>query len=73
MITIIVNYIDGSQSNWNEGTNVVSKLMQLEEMNYQGKELLDVLITDDWGVPPKSIIIEGVYKNKNFKRIISYE
>lgn len=30
-----------------------------------GKELIDYLITDDWGTPPKSMIIEAISDDGN--------
>ncbi|APW65821.1 hypothetical protein LPB137_08115 [Poseidonibacter parvus] len=74
MIKITIYNIDGSmQTPWEENSNFIDKLYQLEEMGYKGKYLLDTLITDDWGVPPSSVIIEGIYKNEKVKRMISYE
>ena len=74
MIKITIYNVDRSmQSPFKENLEFIDKLYQLEKMGYKGKYLLDSLITDDWGVPPSSVIIEGIYKNKEFKRTIRYE
>lgn len=51
----------------------IDELYRLESIGYKGKSLLDTFLTDDWGVPPTSVIFEGTYQNKDFKKSISYE
>jgi hypothetical protein len=58
---------------WKEDINIIDKLYRLENIGYKGKSLLDTLITDDWGPTPTSVIFEGIYKNKDYKKSIRYE
>ena len=73
MIKITVYTVDGGMSSWEENESIIDELHRLEDMEYKGKYLLYTLITDDWGVPPTSVIFEGIYKDKKFKKSISYE
>ena len=73
MIKITVYYVDGSKSEWNEPSSIIQKLYSLEQSGLSGKSLINSLITDDWGCPPKFVKIEGIYESKEFKKAISYE
>lgn len=73
MIKIIVDYVDGSMSEWDEEEIIIEKLNDLLQRGYSGKILANNLITDDWGCPPEFISIEGIYENKEFRKTIRYE
>lgn len=73
MIKIIVDYVDGSMNEWDEEEIIIENLSHLEENGYKGKTLINKLITDDWGCPPKFITIKDIYRNKDFNKIIGYE
>lgn len=73
MIKITVYYVDGSMSELDEPNSIIEKLYSLEHSGLNGKSLINSLITDDWGCPPKFVSIKGIYENKEFKKVISYE
>ena len=41
----------------------LQKLRQLESEGYQGKSLIDTLISDDWGAPPRGVLLKGILSN----------
>lgn len=73
MIKIIVDYVDGSMNEWDETESIIENLFHLEGNGYKDKTLINELITDDWGCPPKFITIKGTYKNKEFNKVLGYE
>lgn len=58
MIQVSIILVDGIQE-LKENDSFVSHLDQLKSQGYQGKSLINQLITDDWGAPPLYIKISG--------------
>ena len=73
MIKITVYYVNGKMSEWDEPNSIIKNLYNIEQSGLSGKSLINSLITDDWGCPPKFVSIKGIYENKEFKKVISYE
>ena len=73
MIKITVYYVNGKMSEWDEPNSIIKKLYNIEQSGLSGKSLINSLFTDDWGCPPIFVSIKGIYENKEFKKVISYE
>ena len=58
-IKVTVSTVDGGLMEWNEDTSIVSRLNRLRNDGYQGRALVDALITDDWGPPPSHVRLSG--------------
>ena len=63
MIKVEIYFVDGSMSDFEENDNFIAKLRQLESEGYQGKSLIDTLISDDWGAPPRGVLLKGILSN----------
>lgn len=69
MVKIEIYSVDGSYQSYEENDSILSELEELEQNGYSGKQLLDRLITDDWGVPPQGV----VFTFNGNKKEISYK
>lgn len=52
-------FYDGSMSEYEENNFFILQLRKLQNNGYQGKSLIDALISDDLGAPPSSVILKG--------------
>ena len=59
MIQVSIRFVDGSFQEYSESSDFLSKLTELQNQGYEGRELINALITDDWGAPPLSVQIKG--------------
>ena len=59
MIKISIRFVNGSLQEYPESKELLSRFTKLQKQGYEGKELINTLITDDWGVPPLSVEIVG--------------
>lgn len=59
MINVTIRFVDGSLQEFEEDDNFLAKLNALQNAGYKGKQLVNKLITDDWGPPPVLIEIKG--------------
>ncbi len=59
MIKVTIRFVDGSLQEFSETKEFLSRLAELKEQGYEDKELIDRLITDDWGAPPVFVEIKG--------------
>lgn len=59
MIQITIRFVDGSLQEFTETNEFLLRLSELKEQGYEGKGLIDRLITDDWGAPPVFVEIKG--------------
>lgn len=59
MIQVSIRFVDGGFQEYSERSDFLSRLTELQNQGYEGKELINTLITDDWGVPPLSVQIRG--------------
>lgn len=69
MIKITVYYVNGKMSEWDEPNSIIKKLYNIEQSGLSGKSLINSLITDDWGCPPKFVVSRVFMKIKNSKRL----
>ena len=62
-ISYLVNRVDGSQLDIEGDPRDIARLQQLRIEGYEGRELIDALITDDWGAPPTTVVISIALAN----------
>ena len=55
MIQVSIRFVDGGFQEYSESTDFLSRLTELQNQGYEGRELINTLITDDWGAPPLSV------------------
>lgn len=63
MLHLTVQFVNGELSEWQEPESILSDLKELERGGLQGRALVDALISDDWGVPPRSVSIKGTLED----------
>lgn len=72
-IKVLIRLIDGGLHEYDESPQFLEELRWLQSQGYTGKRLVDELITDDWGVPPRAVEIWGKDSDgNNFNVDISY-
>lgn len=59
MLKVSIQTVDGGLQEWNEDDSLYDKLLRLRRDGYSGKQLIDELLTDDWGPPPSVVVIRG--------------
>ena len=59
MVSVKVYFVDGSVLPIEEDGSFLVKLKKLQAQGFEGRELVDRLISDDWGAPPKFVLIEA--------------
>lgn len=59
MIRVTIRFVDGSLQEFTETKSFLLRLAELKEQGYEGKNLVNELITDDWGTPPLFVQIMG--------------
>jgi len=59
MIRVTIRFVDGSLQEYTETKDFLLRLSELKEQGYEGKDLVNRLITDDWGAPPVFVQIKG--------------
>ena len=60
MIKVIIRTVDGGLQEYEEpGSRLIQKLIALQNDGYKGKQLIDLLVSDDWGPPPLTVEIKG--------------
>jgi hypothetical protein len=59
MVNISIYFVDGSMSEYEENDLFILQLRKLQNNGFQGKSLINTLISDDWGAPPSSVILKG--------------
>lgn len=60
MVKITIRFVDGSLDEFEESDHFLLQLNALQIDGYKGKELINELITDDWGPPPLLVEIKGI-------------
>jgi hypothetical protein len=73
MVKISIRMVDGGLNEFDENNEIIQKLIELENIGLCGKNLIDNLITDDWGVPPKSVKLSYMQNNEKIEKIIFYD
>jgi hypothetical protein len=63
MLNIQIRHIDGSLNEYSEKESILRDLKILQEQGYEGKELINQLISDDWAAPPTSLKLSGTDAN----------
>jgi hypothetical protein len=59
-IIVKVYLVDGSYSEWQAQASILQEHDELVRQGYGGKQLIHRLISDDWGPPPRSVVLAGV-------------
>ncbi len=59
MAKVQVWFVNGDYQEYQEDHKFVERLLALQRDGYKGKNLIENLITDDWGPPPSTVIISG--------------
>lgn len=60
MTKVIIRTVNGDLQEYEDpGSSLVQKLIALQNEGYNGKQLIDLLISDDWGPPPLTVEIKG--------------
>jgi hypothetical protein len=59
-IRVSIHLDNGDLQEFRKGPGFLERLRSLQARGVEGKALIDELITDDWGVPPRVVIISGV-------------
>jgi hypothetical protein len=59
VVKVTIRFVDGSLHEFDEGSSFLKKLSELSAQAISGKELVNTLITDDWGAPPLYVKIKG--------------
>jgi hypothetical protein len=73
-IKVSIRLVNGSLQEFTEGPEFLHKLRSLQSQGLTGQELVDCLISDDWGAPP--IVVEISWKDsdgKNYEIRIPYD
>lgn len=65
MVKITIKFVDGSLSEFDESDHFLLRMNTLQMHGYKGKELINELITDDWGPPPLLVKIKGIKEDGN--------
>jgi len=60
MVKITIRFVDGSLDEFEESDHFLLRMNALQMNGYKGKELINELITDDWGPPPLLVEIKGI-------------
>jgi hypothetical protein len=60
MVKITIRFVDGSLDEFEESDLFLLRMNALQMHGYKGKELINELITDDWGPPPLLVEIKGI-------------
>jgi len=66
MVRITIRFVDGSLDEFEESDHFLLQLNALQIDGYKGKELINELITDDWGPPPLLVEIKGIKEDGTF-------
>lgn len=68
MLNVSAYLVDGSMLDM--GTVPRARLARLQREGYAGRELVNALITDDWGAPPRYVELTGADVAGNPLRVI---
>lgn len=58
-ISISVRLVDGSLALFDAEPDILERLNTFQLQGLEGKELINKLLSDDWGPPPLSVEISG--------------
>jgi hypothetical protein len=59
MIQVTIRFVDGSLQEFTETKDFLLRFTDLKEQGYEGKDLVNELISDDWSAPPIFVQIKG--------------
>ena len=73
-IRVTAQLVDGGEQGFIYGQEFLDRLAALEAEGRFGKDLVDRLITDDWGAPPNLVSIQGTdARGETIDRVLTYE
>lgn len=57
--TVKISFVNGDSNGdgWLEDRAFIERLIDLQDQGYTGKALINNLISDDWGPPPREVVI----------------
>jgi hypothetical protein len=64
-IKVSIRLADGGFHEFTKGPEILKELKSLQLEGYSGRQLIDNLISDDWGAPPIVVTISGTAENGN--------
>ena len=73
MIHVVVRCTDNSIQEWEEGEDLVAKLESLQGQGFEGRALIDRLLTDDWAAPPLFVTLSGTVRGASISVRIPYD
>ena len=73
MIKVEIRLADGAYHEFAGDPELYNKLLALQAGGFQGKELIDQLLANDWSAPPTVVTIYGTDPaGKSFRHFIPY-
>lgn len=71
-LKLIVRRIDGSSIESQLSASLFEQLRALKARGYSGKRIINELIADDWGPPPRLVKISGIVDGSSVDEVIHY-
>lgn len=73
-IKVTIRLVDGGFQEFTKGPEILKELESLQREGFAGRQLINNLISDDWGAPPSVVTISGIDENgKKVTHTIAYE
>ena len=63
MIQVQIHLVNGGLQEFSEHPSIINRLIDLRNDGLSGKQLVDALISDDWGAPPSSVSLTGTLED----------
>jgi hypothetical protein len=63
MLKVEVSLVDGGAMDWSVDDSVYRRLLELRNDGLEGRDLVDSLLTDDWGAPPTGVRLAGMLED----------
>jgi hypothetical protein len=63
MLKVEVSLADGGAMDWAVPDATYTRLLELRRDGWEGRELIDTLLTDDWAAPPSGVRLVGTLKD----------
>lgn len=56
-VTVKIRFVNGDYHEFDGEPELLDSLAELQAQGWEGKQLVDLLLTSDWGPPPVSVDI----------------
>lgn len=63
MLKVSASLVNGGLQESDEADSIIEQLSSLRREGYEGRALVNELITDDWGAPPVGVRITGTLED----------